>query len=161
MCRKSAGITENVQNICWFWTFSGRSSGITENVQKSAGITANVQRTCRALQKICRYSRKYAEYLQVLLKICRKSADVTANVQRICRYYRQSAGRSRKSASVTQYWKSCYAKNKVHINQRLRNRRQRKVGAWDQESEKLEMSRLVPSGKFVEHRRSKRKKLKL
>ena len=121
--------------------------------KKSAGIKANMQ----VFQKMCRISAGITEDLQVLLKMCRKSAggyyrkyaSITENVQKICRYYRKSAGRCRKSASVTQYWKSYYAKKKVQINQRLRNQRQRKIGAWDQESEKLETS-LVPSDTLCE-----------
>ena len=127
--------------------------------RESAGITANMQ----VLQKMCIRSAGITEDLQVLLKICRKSADITANVQKICRvlrkicrYYRRSAGHCRKSANVTQYWKSYYAKNKVQIKQRLCDQKQRKVrqnivriGAWDQESDKLETS-LVPSDTLCE-----------
>ena len=126
--------------------------------RESAGITANMQ----VLQKMCVKSAGITEDLQLLLKICRKSADITAYVQKICRvlqkicrYDRRSAGHCRISANVTQYWKS-YAKNKVQIKQRLCDQKQRKVGqnivriwAWDQASEKLEMS-LVPSDTLCE-----------
>jgi len=52
--------------------------------------------------------------------------------------------------TINEYWRS-YAKNKERIRQRLRDQKQRKTDknimclrAWDQESEKLEMS-LAPS----------------
>ena len=52
---------------------------------KSAGITENVH-------KICRYYKKCAQNLQVLLKMyrksagrCRKSAGIIENMQKICR----------------------------------------------------------------------------
>ena len=61
----------------------------------------------------------------------------------------KSAGHCRESANVTQYWKSCYAKNKVQIKQRLRDQIQRKLGAWDQETEKVETS-LVPRDTLCE-----------
>ena len=136
MCRKSAGIKEDLQvllKICI----------------KSASIPENLRKICRALPKICGYYRISAENLQVLQKMCRRSASITENVHKICRYYRKSAGRCRKSESVTQHWKNYHAKNKVQINQRLRNQRQREIGVWDQESEKLETSQ-VPSDTLCE-----------
>ena len=57
---------------------------------------------------------------------------------------------------INKYWRSYYANNKEQIRQRLRGQKQRKVGqnilrigAWDQESEKLE-TRLVPSDTLYE-----------
>ena len=57
---------------------------------------------------------------------------------------------------INEYWRSYYANNKEQIRQRLRDQKQRKVGqnilrigAWDQESEKLE-TRLVPSDTLCE-----------
>ena len=57
---------------------------------------------------------------------------------------------------INEYWRSYYANNKEQIKQRLRDQKQRKVsqnilriGAWDQESEKLE-TRLIPSDTLCE-----------
>ena len=84
--------------------------------------------------------------------MCRKSAGITENLQKICRYYKNVHKICRalqKSANVTQYWKSYYAKNKVQIKQRLRDQKQRKLGAWDQKTEKLQTS-LVPRDTLCE-----------
>ena len=105
--------------------------------RKYAGITEDLQVLLKMFRK----------NLQVLQQMYRESAGITANMQVFQKMCRISAGRCRKSEGITQYWKSYYAKNKVQINQRLRNQRRRKIGAWDQESEKLETS-LVPSGTF-------------
>ena len=48
---------------------------------------------------------------------------------------------------INEYWRSYYAKNKEQIRQRLKRKVSQnivRIGAWDQESEKLETS-LVPS----------------
>ena len=57
---------------------------------------------------------------------------------------------------LNKYWRSYYAKSKEQIKQRLRDQKQRKVGqnilrigAWDQESEKLETG-LVPRDTLCE-----------
>ena len=79
MCRKSAGITENLQKIC----------------RKSAENPQVLQKMCRKsagnLQNICRHYRKSAGIAENLQKMYRKSAGITENLQKICRYYRKCA----------------------------------------------------------------------
>ena len=65
-----------------------------------------------------------------------KRAYCQQNKEHIRNYRRRYRKNNREQ--INKYWKSYYAKNKEQINQRLRNRRQRKIGA--QESEKLETS---------------------
>ena len=89
MCRKSAGITENLQKICRqcrksaenlqllqkICRYCRKSAAIAENLQvlrKCAGITENLQ----VLRKMCRKSAGIAENVQVLQKICRTSVDI-------------------------------------------------------------------------------------
>ena len=60
------------------------------------------------------------------------------NKKHIRNYRRQYRKNNRER--INEYWKSYYAKNKEQINQRLRNQRQRNIGARDQESKKQETS---------------------
>ena len=76
------------------------------------------------------------------------------NKEHIRNYQRQYCKNNRER--INEYWRSYYAKNMDQIRQRLRDQKQRKVGqnivrigAWDQESEKLETS-LVPSDTLCE-----------
>ena len=76
------------------------------------------------------------------------------NKEHIRNYQRQYCKNNRER--INEYWRSYYAENKEQIKQRLRDQKQRKVGqnilrigAWDQESEKLETS-LVPSDTLCE-----------
>ena len=69
-------------------------------------------------------------------------------------YQRQYCKNNRER--INEYWRSYYANNKEQIKQRLRDQKQRKVGqnilcigAWNQESEKLETS-LVPRDALCE-----------
>ena len=76
------------------------------------------------------------------------------NKEHIRNYQRQYCKTNRER--INKYWRSYYANNEEQIRQRLRGQKQRKVGqnilrigAWDQESEKLE-TRLVPSDTLYE-----------
>ena len=70
MCRRSAGINENVHKICGYYRISAENLQVLQKMcRRSAGIAENVQ-------KICRYCRKCAEDLQVLQKMCRRSAGI-------------------------------------------------------------------------------------
>ena len=76
------------------------------------------------------------------------------NKEHIRNYQRQYCKNNREQ--INEYWRSYYAKNKEQIKQRLRDQKQRKVGqniarigAWNQESEKLETS-LVPRDTLCE-----------
>ena len=102
---------------------------------------------------------KYAENVHVLQKMCRRSAAIAENLQKkksaeqnTCkqkehmRNYRRQYRKNNRER-INEYWICYYAKNEEQINQRLRNQRQRKIGARDQESKKLESS-LVPSDTF-------------
>ena len=79
---------------------------------------------------------------------CQQNKEHIRNQQR--QYFKNNRER------IKEYWRSYYAKNKEQIKQRLRDQKQRNVGqnivhigAWDQESEKLETS-LVPSDTLCE-----------
>ena len=76
------------------------------------------------------------------------------NKEHIRDYQRQYCKNNRER--INEYWRSYYAKNKEQIRKRLRDQKRRKVGqnivrigAWNQESEKLETS-LVPSDTLYE-----------
>ena len=65
-----------------------------------------------------------------------KRAYCQQNKEHIRNYRRQYCKNNRER--LNEYWRSYYAKNKEQINQRLPDQRERKIGARNQESEKLE-----------------------
>ena len=78
-----------------------------------------------------------------------QSAYVQNNKDHVSNYQRNYCKNNR--VRLNEYWRGYYAKNKERIRQRLREKRQRKIGqnithfgVWNQPSEKLETS-LAPS----------------
>ena len=63
---------------------------------------------------------------------CQQNKEHVRNYQR--KYCKNNRERT------NEYWRSYYAKNKEQIKQRLRDQKQKKLGTWDQETEKLETS---------------------
>ena len=78
-----------------------------------------------------------------------KRAYCQQNNEHIRNYRRQYRKNNRER--LNKYWKSYYATNKEQINQILRDQRQRKIGARDQESEKLETSPRVKIWSETQH----------
>ena len=117
--------------------------------ENKEGILARQKRWRTENVEILKTRRKRLYEINKERLVNSKRAYCQQNKEHIRNYRRQYRRNNRQR--LNKYWKSYYATNKEQIKQILRDQRQRKIGARDQESEKLETSPPVKIWSETQH----------